>query len=153
MKHLLIYLYFFLVFLEGQDWAGQPGGFLRMGMTARSVAMGGGFTAELDNSFVTFHNPAWAAFLTKKYVGSSYTNLSLDRRLAATSISTSLPPTAGFKFVTLVKVAEVFPFCAVNEAGESVKPLSPLDSTGKEWGKDMIYDGPCIERDAGANWL
>ena len=95
MKHVFIYLYFFLVFLEAQDWAGQSGGFLRMGMTARSIAMGGGFTAELDNSFVTFHNPAWASFLTRKYVGSSYTNLSLDRRLAATSISMSLPPTAG----------------------------------------------------------
>ncbi len=80
---------------RGQDWAGQSGGFLRMGMSARSIAMGGGFTAELDHSFVPFHNPAWTAFLTKKYLGSSYTNLSLDRRLAATSLSAFLPPTAG----------------------------------------------------------
>jgi len=94
MKKFII-IFLFNIILRSQDWAGQPGGFLRMGMTARSISMGGGFTAELDNSFVTFHNPAWAAFLTKKYLGSSYTNLSLDRRLAATSISTSLPPTAG----------------------------------------------------------
>ena len=74
MKHVFIYLYFFLVFLEAQDWAGQSGGFLRMGMTARSIAMGGGFTAELDNSFVTFHNPAWASFLKRKYVCLLYTS-------------------------------------------------------------------------------
>ena len=95
MKHKFISFLLLIAFLKAQDWAGQSGGFLRMGMTARSIAMGGGFTAELDNSFVTFHNPAWAAFLTKKYLGSSYTNLSLDRRLTATSMSSSLPPTAG----------------------------------------------------------
>jgi hypothetical protein len=46
----------------GQDWGGQSGGFLRMGMTAKAVSMGGGFTAELDQSFPVFHNPAWSAF-------------------------------------------------------------------------------------------
>jgi len=92
-KSVLILSIFSLVF--AQDWGGQSGGFLRMGMTARSMAMGGGFTAELDQSFTTFHNPAWAAFLVNRQLGSSYTNLSLDRRLAATSFSTPLPPTAG----------------------------------------------------------
>lgn len=92
-KSVLILSIFSLVF--AQDWGGQSGSFLRMGMTARSMAMGGGFTAELDQSFATFHNPAWAAFLVNRQLGSSYTNLSLDRRLAATSFSTPLPPTAG----------------------------------------------------------
>ena len=81
--------------LFSQEWAGRPGGFLRMGLTARSIAMGGGFTAELDQSFPTFHNPAWSAFLTQRHFGTSYSNLTLDRRLAATSIALSLPPTAG----------------------------------------------------------
>ena len=79
----------------GQDWGGQSGGFLRMGMTAKAVSMGGGFTAELDQSFPVFHNPAWSAFLAKRHFGSSYTNLTLDRRLAATSFAMALPPTAG----------------------------------------------------------
>ena len=78
-----------------QDWGGQSGSFLRMGMTARSIAMGGGFTADLDNNFPVFYNPAWSAFLTKRHFGSSYSNLTLDRRLASTSISFALPPTAG----------------------------------------------------------
>ena len=64
-----------------------------MGITARSISMGGGFTAELDQSFIQLHNPAWTAFLTKKYFGSSFNNLSLDRRIAATNISSFLPPT------------------------------------------------------------
>lgn len=94
MKKILLSI-FFLSMVTAQDWGGQPGGFLRMGMTARSIAMGGGFTAELDRSFATFHNPAWAAFLTHRQVGSSFSNLSLDRRVAGSSFATPLPPTAG----------------------------------------------------------
>jgi len=94
MKKIIIILVL-LSYAGAQDWSGQSGGFLRMGITARSIAMGGGFTAELDQSFSTFHNPAWAAFLINRQLGSSYTNLTMDRRLAATSFATSLPPTAG----------------------------------------------------------
>ncbi len=94
MKKIIIILVL-LSYAGAQDWGGQSGGFLRMGITARSIAMGGGFTAELDHSFSTFHNPAWAAFLINRQLGSSYTNLTMDRRLAATSFATSLPPTAG----------------------------------------------------------
>ena len=94
MKKIIIILVL-LSYAGAQDWGGQSGGFLRMGITARSIAMGGGFTAELDRSFSTFHNPAWAAFLIHRQLGSSYTNLTMDRRLAATSFATSLPPTAG----------------------------------------------------------
>ena len=94
MKKIIIILVL-LSYAGAQDWGGQSGGFLRMGVTARSIAMGGGFTAELDRSFATFHNPAWAAFLIHRQLGSSYTNLTMDRRLAATSFATSIPPTAG----------------------------------------------------------
>ena len=94
MKKIIIILVL-LSYAGAQDWGGQSGGFLRMGITARSIAMGGGFTAELDQSFATFHNPAWAAFLIHRQLGSSYMNLTMDRRLAATSFATSLPPTAG----------------------------------------------------------
>jgi len=73
----------------------MAGSFLRTGISARSIAMGGGFTAEMDHSFAAFHNPAWAGFLQDQHVGSSYTNMTLDRRLAATSFATPLPPTGG----------------------------------------------------------
>ena len=77
------------------DYAGYSGSFLRMGRSARSLAMGSGFTAEIDQGFTAYHNPAGLAFLNKRQLGFSYHALNLDRRLMMSSISTGLPPTAG----------------------------------------------------------
>ena len=52
--------------LNAADYAGYSGAFLRMGTSARSMAMGGGFTAELDRGFTAYHNPASVAFLKKR---------------------------------------------------------------------------------------
>ena len=77
------------------DYAGYSGAFLRMGTSARSLAMGSGFTAEIDQGFAAYHNPASVAFLNKRQIAFSYHALNLDRRLMMSSISTGLPPTAG----------------------------------------------------------
>jgi len=77
------------------DYAGYSGAFLRMGTSARSLAMGSGFTAEIDQGFSAYHNPASVAFLNKRQLAFSHHALNLDRRLMMSSISTSLPPTAG----------------------------------------------------------
>ena len=77
------------------DYASYSGAFLRMGTSARSLAMGSGFTAEIDQGFTSYHNPAGMAFLNKRQLGFSYHALNLDRRLMMSSISTGLPPTAG----------------------------------------------------------
>ena len=77
------------------DYAGYSGAFLRMGTSARSLAMGSGFTAEIDQGFSAYHNPASVAFLNKRQLAFSHHGLNLDRRLMMSSISTSLPPTAG----------------------------------------------------------
>jgi len=77
------------------DYAGYSGTFLRMGTSARSLAMGSGFTAEIDQGFSAYHNPASVAFLNKRQLAFSYHGLNLDRRLMMSSISTGLPPTAG----------------------------------------------------------
>ena len=77
------------------DYASYSGAFLRMGTSARSLAMGSGFTAEIDQGFTSYHNPAGVAFLKKRQLGFSYHALNLDRRLMMSSISTGLPPTAG----------------------------------------------------------
>ena len=77
------------------DYAGYSGSFLRMGTSARSLAMGSGFTAEIDQGFTAYHNPAGLAFLNKRQLGFSYHALNLDRRLMMSSISTGLKPTAG----------------------------------------------------------
>ncbi len=77
------------------DYAGYSGAFLRMGTSARSLAMGSGFTAEIDQGFSAYHNPASVAFLNKRQLAFSHHGLNLDRRLMMSSISTGLPPTAG----------------------------------------------------------
>ena len=77
------------------DYASYSGSFLRMGTSARSLAMGSGFTAEIEQGFTAYHNPAGVAFLNKKQIAFSYHALNLDRRLMMSSISTGLPPTAG----------------------------------------------------------
>jgi len=93
-KYITTLILLFSVSL-GEDYAGLSGSFLRVGMTARSIAMGGAFTAEKDHGFAAFNNPAWAAFLTNRQVGLSYSSMSLDRRLSGLSFATPLPPTAG----------------------------------------------------------
>ena len=77
------------------DYAGYSGSFLRMGTSARSLAMGSGFTAEIDQGFSAYHNPASIAFLNNRQLAFSHHALNLDRRLMMASISTGLPPTAG----------------------------------------------------------
>jgi len=77
------------------DYAGYSGSFLRMGTSARSLAMGSGFTAEIDQGFSAYHNPASVAFLKKRQLAFSHHALNLDRRLMKSRISTSIPPTAG----------------------------------------------------------
>jgi len=77
------------------DYAGYSGAFLRMGTSARSLAMGSGFTAEIDQGFSAYHNPASVAFLNKRQLAFSHHGLNLDRRLMMSSISTGIPPTAG----------------------------------------------------------
>ena len=72
MFYLMFSFLFVISIVFAQDWAGQSGGFLRMGITARSMAMGGGFTAELDRSFAAFHNPAWTAFLDKNFASANH---------------------------------------------------------------------------------
>jgi hypothetical protein len=57
--------------------------------------MGSGFTAEIDQGFAAYHNPASVGFLNKRQIAFSYHALNLDRRLMMSSISTGLPPTAG----------------------------------------------------------
>ena len=95
MKKSLIIISLLVSDIFAEDYAGLSGSFMRLGITARSIAMGGAFTAEKDHGFSTFYNPAWAAFLIDRQVGLSYSSMSLDRRLSGLSFATPLPPTAG----------------------------------------------------------
>lgn len=95
MKKIIIILILFCSVLSPADYAGYSGSFLRMGTSARSMAMGSGFTAELDKGFSAYHNPAGTAFLETRQASFIYHSLSLDRRFISTSFAMHLPPTAG----------------------------------------------------------
>ena len=93
-----MYKYLVIIIISSSiaaDYASYSGAFLRMGTSARSLAMGSGFTAEIDQGFAAYHNQANVAFLDKRQIAFSYHALNLDRRLMMSSISTGLPPTAG----------------------------------------------------------
>ena len=60
---LYIILFFLISLGLSQDHASFAGSFLRMGSSARSVAMGGAFTAEIDDGFAAYNNPASMVFL------------------------------------------------------------------------------------------
>lgn len=77
------------------DVGGQAGGFLRLGSTARSIALGGGLTGVVDDGFAAYHNPAGLALLEKRHVSVFHHFLPLDRYLVSASISSALPPSGG----------------------------------------------------------
>jgi len=93
-KPKIIYLILTLTFINGQSYASFAGSFLRMGSSARSMAMGSAFTAEIDPGFAAYHNPASMVFLESRQLGFSHHLLPLDRRFTATNFSIPLPPTA-----------------------------------------------------------
>ena len=93
-KPKIIYLILALTFIKGQSYASFAGSFLRMGSSARSMAMGSAFTAEIDPGFAAYHNPASMVFLERRQLGFSHHLLPLDRRFTATNFSIPLPPTA-----------------------------------------------------------
>ena len=61
--------------------AGQAGAFLRMGLGARSLAMGGGTAALADDATAAYGNPAGLVFLEGRHIGVSMDAMSLDRKL------------------------------------------------------------------------
>ncbi len=95
MKRLFSTILLCAFSLNAADYAGYSGSFLRMGTSARAMAMGSGFTAELDQGFTAYHNPASIAFLVKRQASFTYHSLSQDRQFIASSVAAHLPPTAG----------------------------------------------------------
>jgi len=86
---------------SAQGEGGLAGAFLRMGLGARAVAMGGAQTAVADDGFVAFYNPGGLPFLDKRHFSTTYSLLSLDRRIHFISYSQSLKPQAGLSLFWL----------------------------------------------------
>ncbi len=59
---------------------GYAGAFLRMGLGARAMGMGGGSVAIFDE-YSTYYNPAGLVFLKGKYFSSTLNSMTLDRSL------------------------------------------------------------------------
>jgi hypothetical protein len=61
---------------------GQAGSFLRMGIGARAMAMGGGSSAMADDATAGYYNPAGLAFLKGRQAGFTLNSMALDRTLS-----------------------------------------------------------------------
>jgi len=67
------------VFAKTGD-AGAAGAYLRMGVGARPLAMGGSFVAISDDAYATYWNPGGLTQLNSRQIGSMYAVMSADRR-------------------------------------------------------------------------
>lgn len=77
------------------DNAGYAGAFLRMGLGARSTAMGNAGVASASDGFGVYYNPAGLAFMKEKHVAFTYSFLSFDRQFHFAGFSVPLEPHAG----------------------------------------------------------
>lgn len=174
VKTFFLTLTVMISFLSAEDIGGYAGSFLRMGTTARSMAVGGGLTGTIDNGFAAYHNPATLAFLEKRRISVFHHFLPLDRYLVSASFATSLPPSgglgiglvnagvddidgrdqAGFHTETLSTSEYAVYFCFANKLFEGVsfgvnvkllQQIIPLD--GKQTSKGIGVDiGVMIRR-------
>jgi len=69
---------------------GYAGNFLRMGLCARSMAMGGGSVAVTDDGSVAYYNPGGLVFLEGKWVTASLNTMALDRAVYYVGYAQSL---------------------------------------------------------------
>ncbi len=68
-------------YAEERSGGGYAGTFLRIGLGARAMAMGGGSTALHDDGYTAYYNPAGLVFLEKHYFTTTLNSMALDRRL------------------------------------------------------------------------
>ena len=80
---------------ETGDNAGYAGAFLRMGLGARSLAMGNAGVADSENGFAAYYNPAGLSYLNDRHLSTTYYFLSLDRQLHYVGLAFPLKPHAG----------------------------------------------------------
>jgi hypothetical protein len=74
---------------------GYAGAYLRMGLGARSLAMGNTGLAHSFNGFASYYNPAGLPRIPNRQLSLSYSFLSLDRQFHFTGFALPLKPSAG----------------------------------------------------------
>ena len=60
---------------------GYAGTFVRMGLGARAMALGGGSAALIDDGYANYYNPAGIPFLTGHHFTATVNSMALDRHL------------------------------------------------------------------------
>lgn len=78
---------------------GVAGSFLRMGLGARGMAMGGGSVSLVDGGCTAYYNPAGLVFLKNRFVTANVNSMALDRSLVfigyAQSVNAASPSAKG----------------------------------------------------------
>jgi hypothetical protein len=70
-----------------ENYAGYAGAFLRNGLGARPMGMGGAYTAVAEGPEATYYNPAGLGYINGITIRSSYKSLSLDRHFGHFSVA------------------------------------------------------------------
>ncbi len=97
-KILHFAMFVILVFafgLQAQSNGGYAGAFVRMGLGARHLSMGGSGIAAPTDAYSFYYNPALSAFQKKRVFTLSHRFLSLDRKFDFIGYSMHVPPGAG----------------------------------------------------------
>lgn len=90
MRHTLLSLLALLLFApaaHASGAGGYAGAFLRNGIGARPLGMGGAYTAVAEGAEAAYYNPAGLGFIPKIMFTSTYKTLSLDRHFGHIAIS------------------------------------------------------------------
>jgi hypothetical protein len=69
------------VFADGVGRGGYAGSFLRMGLGARGMAMGGGSVSLPQGACTSYYNPAGLVYLDKRWITLTANAMALDRKL------------------------------------------------------------------------
>lgn len=80
------------------QYAGAPGGFTRLGFSARGMAMGNVLSSISEEGIYTYYNPALAAEAHHTDVDLQSALMSFDRQFNVVGASFKLPPYAGIAF-------------------------------------------------------
>jgi hypothetical protein len=99
MRTVLIILWSLLIFsvtILANNNARFAGSYTRMGLGARSIALGNTGVADGPNGYSMYYNPAVLGMIEERALSLSYRFLSLDRHIQFVGIAIKVPPGAGF---------------------------------------------------------
>jgi hypothetical protein len=89
------FLFFFFIFFANLfAQGGYAGAFLRMGIAARSEAMGRAYVAMVEGNESAFFNPASVAMMERRELNASFRPLTLDRSFTYLALGMPLRPKA-----------------------------------------------------------